>query len=506
MTAISAATSLQDPLQSLDLLEELSIDVAHDVGPGEFHERRTVVVSAKSRRKLGKKLTIAWCTVERVFGAATGGVAVGEELDVVCCGESLAKRFAARRPEAGGWHAFGDLVVEAKRSRSGRRVARVRAYLGTVAPAAEAEKSAAEMAPKKFRAAVFAAWLERTLGRDRLETVLDVAGGRGDLAAALLRRGAARAATVVEPSTRASRASHEDGGDDDDDDDAVEDAAFRRVAHVPDLFLYPRSSAAVEAALDAASAVVALHPDEATEAAVCAAAKRGLPFAVVPCCMFTSKFPHRRQFWQFDPEGRAKGVKVQSVYLDYLRKRAEALGAACATAELALVGRNVVLYSLGAAAPRTPLWPQEALRCLAACLDVRADLCGGAVRAVCKCWLFAFNRALRDDHLGAAVDAANARGAGRGVAAARDAATRRAADDPATRAARLAAAVAGATRLGNAADLRAALGAAGGPRDVLRVAAAVHGVALGPAYLGDDARNPGRRAVLVERAGLLVTW
>ena len=132
----------------------------------------------------------------------------------------------------------------------------------------------------------------------------------------------------------------------------MEDAAFRRVAHVPDLFLYPRSSAAVEAALDAASAVVALHPDEATEAAVCAAAKRGLPFAVVPCCMFTSKFPHRRQFWQFDPEGRAKGVKVQSVYLDYLRKRAEALGAACATAELALGGRNVVLYSLGAAAPR----------------------------------------------------------------------------------------------------------------------------------------------------------
>ncbi|KAK7233686.1 hypothetical protein SO694_001060115 [Aureococcus anophagefferens] len=221
----SPTAPLQDPLQSLAFLEELSIDVAHDVGPGEFHERRTVVVSAKSRRKLGKKLTIAWCRVERVFGAATGGVAVGEELDVVCCGEALAKRFAARRPEAGGWHAFGDLVVEAKRSRSGRRVARVRTYLGTVAPAAEAEAAAAAVAPKKFRAAVFAAWLERTLGRDRLETVLDVAGGRGDLAAALLRR--ARREPRRSSSRRRGRAARRagTGGDDDDDDDAaVEDA------------------------------------------------------------------------------------------------------------------------------------------------------------------------------------------------------------------------------------------------------------------------------------------
>ena len=36
MTAASTApvAALQDPLH---LLEELSIDVAHDVGPGEFH-------------------------------------------------------------------------------------------------------------------------------------------------------------------------------------------------------------------------------------------------------------------------------------------------------------------------------------------------------------------------------------------------------------------------------------------------------------------------------------
>ena len=40
--------------------------------------------------------------------------------------------------------------------------------------------------------------------------------------------------------------------------------------------------------------VVGLHPDEATDAIVDAALAAGKPFAVVPCCVFPSLFPHRR--------------------------------------------------------------------------------------------------------------------------------------------------------------------------------------------------------------------
>ena len=53
-------------------------------------------------------------------------------------------------------------------------------------------------APKADRAEVFAAWLDEA-GRERLTTVVDVAGGKGAVAAALLRRGASGKATVIDP-------------------------------------------------------------------------------------------------------------------------------------------------------------------------------------------------------------------------------------------------------------------------------------------------------------------
>ncbi|KAJ8614589.1 hypothetical protein CTAYLR_004969 [Chrysophaeum taylorii] len=55
--------------------------------------------------------------------------------------------------------------------------------------------------------------------------------------------------------------------------------------------------------------VVGLHPDEATEAIVDAALKYGLPFAVVPCCVFAELFPARR------------GVSSYSKFCDYLQAK-----------------------------------------------------------------------------------------------------------------------------------------------------------------------------------------
>ena len=43
-----------------------------------------------------------------------------------------------------------------------------------------------------------------------------------------------------------------------------------------------------------AKLVVGFHPDQATDYAIEMAKALGVPFAVVPCCVFPSEFPHRR--------------------------------------------------------------------------------------------------------------------------------------------------------------------------------------------------------------------
>ena len=49
------------------------------------------------------------------------------------------------------------------------------------------------------------------------------------------------------------------------------------------------------AILSSCSALVGLHPDQATDGIVDAAVRFGKPFAVVPCCVFPSLFPQRRR-------------------------------------------------------------------------------------------------------------------------------------------------------------------------------------------------------------------
>ena len=138
-----------------------AIHVEQDVNPGELVDDRSIVVAVTSRRKLGKQLTIARCVVDDVRGELSGGLARNEIIDVVAGGAS-AKAFAAgpaQRPR----HRLGAVVIEAKPSRSGRRVARVLRYDGAAAPIV-IEPQVVDEAPKADRAEVFAAWLDETFG------------------------------------------------------------------------------------------------------------------------------------------------------------------------------------------------------------------------------------------------------------------------------------------------------------------------------------------------------
>lgn len=82
------------------------------------------------------------------------------------------------------------------------------------------------------------------------------------------------------------------------------------------------------------TAIVALHPDEATGAAVETAVRRRLPFVVVPCCVFARLFPHRKT-----PQGDSVGSRDElTAYLKALHPNVQ-------TKELPFKGANVALFA-----------------------------------------------------------------------------------------------------------------------------------------------------------------
>ena len=114
-------------------------------------------------------------------------------------------------------------------------------------------------------------------------TVLDVAGGQGRMAVELVRLGVQQV-VLVDPAAHAGAA-------------ATEQIALGtiRVIQEPldDAFIVKHQQL-----IASCGAVVALHPDEATDAAVHLGLKMKVPLAVVPCCVFPKLFRRKRQSGQ----------------------------------------------------------------------------------------------------------------------------------------------------------------------------------------------------------------
>jgi hypothetical protein len=87
--------------------------------------------------------------------------------------------------------------------------------------------------------------------------------------------------------------------------------------------------------LSTCSAIIALHPDEATDAIVDTAVARRIPFCIVPCCVFFRLFPHRRKPGSRDP------VSTHADLLEYLMAKDETIQ----QTTLPFAGANVVLWS-----------------------------------------------------------------------------------------------------------------------------------------------------------------
>jgi hypothetical protein len=102
-------------------------------------------------------------------------------------------------------------------------------------------------------------------------------------------------------------------------------------------------------------AIVALHPDEASDAIVDTAVQLRIPFVIVPCCVFCRLFPHRRiktdAYAGASKEGTAQNTdnadsatKMVSTYaelLDYLQAKDPSIQ----RATLPFAGANTVLWS-----------------------------------------------------------------------------------------------------------------------------------------------------------------
>jgi hypothetical protein len=84
------------------------------------------------------------------------------------------------------------------------------------------------------------------------------------------------------------------------------------------------------------SAIVALHPDEATDVIVDMAVQRRVPFVVVPCCVFSRLFPDRQK------PNTDLPVTTYLELIDYLTSKHESIR----RTTLPFEGANVALWSI----------------------------------------------------------------------------------------------------------------------------------------------------------------
>ena len=254
-------------------------------------------------------------------------------------------------------------LVWAERAPRAAPVARGR-MPGVGAPGSNARGGA----KNRDRGGAFAAWALEAFGARLMRRgVLDVAGGSGQLAFQLgVRRGLNT--TVVDPRAlrldagqqrtlawhRASALRPAPEGRDPTrppsdyghhfrrEDAAASEgdvdvswlvARATRVRHVRERF-DARFVAETRADVWAGCGVVlGMHPDEATEDIVDLALAHDKPFAVVPCCVFARRSPHRRT-------AAGKPVRSWEDFCEYLAEKDGRIRAA----SLPFPGRNVALY------------------------------------------------------------------------------------------------------------------------------------------------------------------
>ena len=171
------------------------------------------------------------------------------------------------------------------------------------------------------RAELFADFILNNLPVDTGDVVLDVAGGRGDLAFELaIKRGFVNVVTIDPRPERIKRWQRKL---------LVKKSDSKLPRHVQGFF-------DEEVAFDfKPHLILGLHPDEATEVIVDVALRLKVAFAVVPCCVFANKFKGQRGGGDSEP-------KTYEEWIEYLQKKHSAIR----ERHLGFRGRDKVLFWL----------------------------------------------------------------------------------------------------------------------------------------------------------------
>ena len=169
------------------------------------------------------------------------------------------------------------------------------------------------VASKQMRAQRFAQFLLEKFGAEVLNAgtgVLDVAGGRGDVSFELHTKLGIKS-TLVEPRERKlNKKQHKWLKKKLKTDESTAPEAESMLCEQ----IRTEFSSENFAQFKDCSAIIGMHPDQATEAIVDFALQYSKPFAVVPCCVFPDLFKHRR-----DRDGAP--VTERMALVDYLARK-----------------------------------------------------------------------------------------------------------------------------------------------------------------------------------------
>jgi len=190
---------------------------------------------------------------------------------------------------------------------------------------------------KSERHVIFAHWLVETYGKEKLSQgtgLLDVAGGNGMISRTLTEKYGIPL-TLVDPNPRHETSNHDDESD-------KHSTLFKVIPHPlngdgSDLTSRDDDIGNI---VSNCSLICGLHPDQATEPIVTLALRLGVPFAILPCCVMPSLFPHRFQKRSIN---QRFAVRSYSTFCQYLLDMAPDKEE-YKVDHLPFVGRNKVIY------------------------------------------------------------------------------------------------------------------------------------------------------------------
>eukprot|EP00088_Acartia_fossae_P050720 TRINITY_DN5684_c0_g1_i1.p1 TRINITY_DN5684_c0_g1~~TRINITY_DN5684_c0_g1_i1.p1 ORF type:complete len:372 (+),score=65.54 TRINITY_DN5684_c0_g1_i1:818-1933(+) len=192
----------------------------------------------------------------------------------------------------------------------------------------EAEfEGSADLSSASKRSEKFAEWIVSTYGEEYLSSgiILDVAGGRGDLAFELaVKRGFN--CQIVDPRPQKLKRWQQKY--------LKKNVGVTAPVHHTTMF---NKDFLLSVGLQPQQVhlIIGMHPDEATEVIVDTGLHHAIPVSLVPCCVFSANFPHRRL---------ANGDVPRSLpqFIEYLKEKSVLIQ----HQSLPFVGRNTVLYTL----------------------------------------------------------------------------------------------------------------------------------------------------------------